>query len=98
MARHQSGQIEISTYVDACDVIDELSDEDLLDEVKHRKLAGAQGTYCPLGVPPEGDSVAVYHAWAEELRQSARAGDWTHFEVLLIRMAPIPAREKAGTK
>lgn len=88
-------EISTTVYLDAWEVLDQISDEQLIKELKDRKLHIASG-YCPVAATEQNNPAEIYRAWVSELRETAREGDWIHFEILLLRMTPEVAREKHG--
>lgn len=72
----------ITLDVPAEDVLDALSDDDLIEEAGRRGLTTVGGRWEP---PRSVDDLVA------ELRQAFAARDATHFEVLLHRLATRPA-------
>jgi hypothetical protein len=95
MARRRLGEIETTVYIDTYDLIDRLSDDDLLAELTERGLS-AHTSYCPIAATEASNPAEVYRGWAQELRLAAKERDWVHFEVLLLRMSPTEMKEAVG--
>jgi hypothetical protein len=74
-----SSQIEVTTYVDVDELLEDVSDKLLLEEVSARKLIPGAEDNC---------AVTIFDDWADDLRRAARAGDWTHLEIVLWRRRP----------
>ena len=80
MGRYRSGYVQI----DVSDFIDEIDDEDLLDEVRNRKLT-APGTHFD-------------RDYAERALEAMTRKRWADAYALLDRaLAPFPASPKAAT-
>lgn len=73
----RSGSISVDVDID--DVIDEIDDTTLMAEVAARGLSGAG---------EDGAPIVAYDQWADDIRAAARAGDWTHLDILLWRRRP----------
>ena len=69
--------------VDSADVLNAVSDDDLLEECRDRGLRGV-GRKVELPVAQEAELLAA------DLRAAFLARDRAHFEVLLSRLAPAP--------
>ena len=94
--RGQAGDIETIVHVSVSEVLERVSDDGLLEELKDRGIEGAVGSYCPVAATETSNPADIYNAWARELRVAALCGDWSHFEILLIRMRPTQAKKAAG--
>jgi hypothetical protein len=72
--RRRSGTIEVMVDVEVCNVIDEISDDDLLEEVSHRGLK----------VAPEVDPM-IDDAFLNDLYEELRRGRTVEARVMLER-------------
>lgn len=78
MRRRQGTELEVTAYVEISDVLDEISDEELLEELKERGQSVAQSK----------DANDVYDRMVEDVREAFRIGDKYLLEIALHRAAP----------